>query len=348
MRAELLAGVAAIAAACSRPPPRGVGDPRDLVVVFLPVEADTPAPAGFSQLTEAHLVHTAPAATVQAALTGQWPGTVRAGRPNTLQGVLRLYGYQTVGALPAQWVGADAPWIAEGLDPAPVAGAACLPEQLEAVAELHPQAPDLAVAAVLAPVGEACTSAEAVAALERFLAGPRGQYTILAVVGLSPSAAGGTLPEVDTRHALWLGGAGYPPQASQGLATVVDLLPSLLPEAKAVVPSDATGSELRQVVLHGAPRGAPAVFLQDTTGTLAVRTREHLLWVPAVTEALPEAAPPAATMRAISGTPVSAEREAALYGVLFQWDRQRRAASASDRMGNDAFRDMLRDQGYWH
>jgi len=338
----------ALLTACSGAPERNPNAPPDLLVVFLPVDSGATEPPSYfsakvSVFTDAHGVHTHPGPSLRAALTGQWPGTVSTTRPNTLHSVLRLYGYRTVGSIGHDWNGTDFK-LDDGLEPIP--DAPCLADQIEAFRRLHPKANDVALAGILAPSGRGCGAdggrSSGLAALSDFLASDRAAHTVTAVVGLhAPLIYESAIP-------FWMAGPGVPTTPTSGLVSAVDLLPTLLPEAKAVVPSDATGTDLHTVFEKGPDAASVAVFQQDNSGTLVVRTHEHLLIVPDVDGPLPEAPPAGVTTRSVGHSPPTHDQTRALYAALVQWDRQRRATSAAERMGNGAFREMLRDQGYWH
>jgi len=342
----------ALAVGCTGAPVRSDRAPPDLLVVVLPAGAPatppTPIADRLAVLTDAHAVHTHPAHAMRALLTGQWPGTTSSVRPNTMQGVLGLYGYRTVGHLPDALQPADAPWLADGLESDPMAGRGCLTEQLEAVADLHPTAPDEAVFTLV--VGPWCADghAGAFAALTDLLT-DKPPVRQVAVVSLTGQADDAALATADTRAALWLSGPGLATGAGHpGMASVVDVMPSLLPEARAVVPSDATGTNLRAVVQEGDTKASVAVFQQDAQGALAIRTTRHLLRLPPTPVPLPEAVPEGSVLLTADGQPAEGADPAPLYATLRHWDQRRRATSAADRMGDAAFREMLRDQGYWH
>jgi hypothetical protein len=146
---------------------------------------------------------------------------------------------------------------------------------------------------------------------------------------------------------VYLAGPGLSGGAHDGFASVVDVVPTLLPLAGAVVPSDAIGASLLRA--DAPPAGAELVFQQGAEGLVGIRTRKHLLYVEAGPGPLPEEPPSTLQYLPLAGhtDPLDTVR-APLYGALLQWDRQRRASSAAERMGSGAFREMLRDQGYWH
>ena len=132
------------------------------------------------------------------------------------------------------------------------------------------------------------------------------------------------------------------------MASVVDVLPTLLPKARAVVPSDATGTGLHEVLRQGESAASAAVFQQDEQGAMAIRTTRHLLRLPPTPTPLPDAVPDGSVLLKADGSPTKATDMAPLYAALRHWDARRRATSAADRMGDAAFRELLRDQGYWH
>lgn len=337
------------ALACTSQPERPPDAPPDLLVVALAAgwSAVPPAPVAphVAHFPASRAVHTESAPALRALLTGQWPGTTATSVPNTLHGVLKLYGYRAVGRLPTDLVPAETPWLSAGLDPEPLAGHACLADQLDVVADLRPGPRDEAVAAVLVPDGAGCATDRDHAALGTLLTGPGSAHRITVVVGLGAAdpwnEAGGPVP-------FFIAGPGLSPTPVDGFGSVVDVVPTLLPLADAVVPSDAIGTDLTPVLAGAAP-GPDLLFQQDGDGRVGVRTTKHLLSVVAGDAPLPETPPDAVQYQPLAGNtdPLDTVR-GPLYTALLQWDRQRRATSAAERMGSGAFREMLRDQGYWH
>lgn len=328
------------------------GAPPDLMIVVLPAGASPSPPPELTnqvvQFTDAHAVHTSPAASMRALLTGQWPGTTSSARPSSAHSVLALYGYRTVGSLPSQMFPRDAPWLAEGLEAEPMATHTCLAEQLEeGVGGLHPKEPDVAVFTVIAGPWCAGGEAETLIALRKLLDDP-GPGRITAVVGLTGQSDDAPLGSSDTRIPLWLASPFGAHGSFTGMASVVDILSTLLPAARAVVPSDASGVDLFGVVAEGPAKAPLAVFQQDRPGNLAIRTSHHVLQVSHTALPLPEKVPQDALLSAVDGSPTTDLDPTALYATLRSWEQQRRATSAADRMGNAAFRELLRDQGYWH
>ncbi len=325
--------------------------PPDLLVVVLPAGASATPPPGLAdsvvQFTEAHAVHTAPTTAMRALLTGQWPGTTSSARPNSAHSVLGLYGYETVSVLDAQQVPEDASWLTEGLEANPLARRTCLAEQLEQVSRLHPSEPDVAMFTLV--VGPWCAGGEAetLTALSTLLDTP-DPGRIIAVLGLTGQTDGAELGASDTRTPLWLASPFGAHGSFSGMVSAVDILSTLLPAARAVVPSDASGVDLFGVVAEGAAKAPLAVFQQDRLGTLAIRTSRHVLRVPHTALPLTEHVPKDVVLESVDGTSTEGLDPSALYTTLRSWEQQRRATSAADRMGNAAFREMLRDQGYWH
>ncbi len=335
--------------ACTGSPPRAADAPPDLLVVVVPSGWGATPPAALAphvlHFPQAQPVHTQPAPAWRSLITGQWPGTVASARPNTVQSVLGLYGYRTVGRAPDVAADPADRFLADGLDAAPFSADGCLAEHLSTFEGLHPTGSDTAVFGLLVAEGTRCDPASDQAALVRVLTGPKRPHLVTAVVGLTADdwrSPGGAVP-------LYLAGEGFPAGSRDGFASVVDLVPTLLSAAGAVVPSDAIGTSLRPAPDRAT--GPQVIFQQAPNGTLGVRTPDHLLVVTGVDAPLPEVAPPSASVMVLPLTETSGPVDAVvapLYQALYQWDRQRRATSAADRMGSDAFRELLRDQGYWH
>jgi len=338
-----------LATACQRAPEREPDAPPDLLVVVVD-SSWASAPSGplaskLAYFAESQAIHAEPAPALRALLTGQWPGTTSSSVPNTVHSVLRLYGYRTVGWVPPHLAPAETPWLTAGLEQAPLSGRACLSDQLDAFARLHPDPSDVAIAGLFVSAGEDCDIERDQQALAKTLDGRRKSHLVTVVVGLSSGdwddADGSPVP-------FFMAGPGMAPQATAGFASVVDLVPTLLPLAEAVVPSDAIGTDLRPV-LAGQP-GPDLVFQQDAAGRLGIRTRKHLLVASSGGAPLPETPtdPDGLTYLPLTDAPDTGAARTPLYTALVQWDRQRRATSAAERMGGAAFRKLLSEQGYWH
>jgi hypothetical protein len=319
-----------------------------LLVVVPPawgaVPADSLAPLVL-HFPQAQPVHTTAESSWRALVTGQWPGTASSARPNTMQSVLGLYGYRTTGSVPDLQLDPSVRFLTDGLDATPFSADVCLADHIETFSEVHPEGADQAVFAVLSSTRSDCNPATDQAALARLLKGPRGATLVTAVVTLD----GGEWRKADHAVPLYLAGPGIPPGERDGFASVVDVLPSLLTEGRAVVPSDASGSLLQPGAGHS--NGPQVVFQQAPGGTVGVRTPDHLLFLDGFDGPLPAELPATVTPTVLSlhaKAAPTADVVAPLYQALVQWDRQRRATSAAERMGSDAFRDLLRDQGYWH
>lgn len=335
--------------ACNRTPPRDPDAPPDLLVVVVP-SAWGAVPDGelaphVLHFPQAQPVHLARAASWRALVTGQWPGTASSARPNTMQSVLGLYGYRTVGRVPALDLNDGTEFLVAGLDASPFASEGCLADHLHAFSSVHPEGADRAVFAVVAATRADCEPSADRAALVALLTGTKRDQLVVAVVSLDASdwrSAESSVP-------LYLAGPGIPSGERAGFASVVDVVPTLLAAGGAVVPSDATGTPLQPS--PDRTGGPQVVFQQADGGTVGVRTPDHLLYLDGIDQPLPAEQPASMTPTVLllheTAAP-AADVVAPLYQALVQWDRQRRATSAADRMGSDAFRDMLRDQGYWH
>ena len=262
-----------------------------------------------------------------------------------MQSVLGLYGYRTVGRVPAFDLHPSVQFLTDGFDAATFSADGCLADHLSALARIHPEGTDRAVFAVVASSRGDCDPAREQAALAGVLSGPHSAHRITAVVSIDAS----DWREPDASAPLYFAGGGFVPGARQGFASLVDLVPTLLTEGRAVVPSDASGTPLQPSSERA--MGPQVVFQQAPGGTVGIRTPDHLLFLTGIDGPLPAQLPEATTpvvQPLRDGVAPVAEVVAPLYQALAQWDRQRRATSAADRMGSDAFRDMLRDQGYWH
>lgn len=344
--------IALLAAACSRPPPRAPDAPPDLLLVVLPNDAPVEPPAGLRDralvFPNTFASHTAPAPAWRALLTGQWPGSTEHARPNTLHGVLHLYGYRTLGATPPALTAAAStlPWLTSGLEP--LAGT-CIADQLRTLASEGPGTEQVALyALVAADPAASCPVGKELNALAHHLSGPRAAYTQAIAVGLTGPIPDAPLSEHTAPTPLWIFGSpsGAGPRFS--MANTIDVLSTLLPQANAVVPTDAPGANLHMVASGNTEDAAPAAFQQDSTGALSIRTRGHRLYVPPGPRPLPEQRPEDTVLDTLPEAKSSLDPAGTLYTTLRAWDTQRRATSAEDRMGNEAFRTMLRDQGYWH
>ncbi len=321
---------------CRTTPPRVSNAPPDILLVLLdtPIQAPASLASDLFQLGDAQAVHTDPIEALQAVWTGRWPGTASTTAPNTLHGVLRLYGYLPVGRLPTtDWK--------DGLETPPWSADACLPAQIAAASEMQPQPPDLATFVVVGP--DPCGQPNTIEALTSWLHAENTHPRVLAVVSLG--AAPNADWQIESPATLWFAGSGFTPGAHDALASAVDVLPTLLAAAGAVVPSDAAGIDLHAVSTQG-PAAAPVAVFPQKPGAVAIVTKHHRLVVPELP--LPAAAPSEAVLTQRSEQMADDSVQAALYTTLRGWDQQRTATSAADRMGDQAFREMLRDQGYWH
>jgi len=321
--------------ACGGPPPRPVGAPPDLLLIGLQASPAALLPPGpWLRAPGALALSADPAAGWSALLEGQWPGRGAASPPPSLFSVLPLYGYTVMGGPPT---GVD---LSPTLRGPPLAGP-CLRDQVAAFAAAAP--PPVAKAAVAAgdAADAACGGADGVrAGLEAALELQRGAAhpLVVLVFGLTPPPgdAEGAVPAASA-------GPGLPAGEVPGLASALDALPTALPRAGAVVPSDADGADLAARAA-GAP-GPPALFLQGADGHVIVRTTSHRLRLgPAPGPGQP--GPPLGPAEALDGAPAP-EASAALMAAAAAWARSLGGATAADRAGPEKLRALLQEQGYW-
>lgn len=348
MRPTALVAALGITMGCSRPRPHSPNAPPDLLVVVVPASWGAVPPPELSSLVAhfpaAQPVHTDPATMLRSLVTGQWPGTASNTQPNTLMSVLGLYGYTTFGVPPRVDLSDDSAFVLAGLDAGPFQSGACLATQLAKVPTADLQPNDEALFALLAGPTEGCDPSKDQAALADLLSGAAREHLWTVVLSLDP--LDWRTPPVATP--LYVAGPGVQAGARDGLASVVDVMPTLLPRAKAVVPSDASGTNL-QAALDG-EEGPRVVFQQDSEARVGIRTPSHLLWLDPLSGPLPDSLPEGGVhFQSLDGSETTSEAGIPpLYATLVSWDRQRRATTAAERMGSGAFKDMLRDQGYWH
>lgn len=342
--------------ACADPPAAKRADAGpDLMLVVLegpPIEG-LEAPSSLDRFVEAEAIHTDPAASLRALLTGQWPGTRTAAAPNTLHGVLRLYGYATHhGQSDLLDAVLDAePGLREGIG-APLA-ARCLQAQVKAAPKLDrgPSGDPLLVvlpARVEADCGGEGGLIQGIEAAARWAAERDRALLVVGIAG-GPPAQGLEQPTLPLP--LWFRGQEGEPQDRPGMCSVLDVLPTLLAVGRAVVPSDAAGQELTQ--LRRNPRlGASALFQRDPAGNRVVLTPEHRLFVPAA--AAPAGSPlpeqPPEGLRVEARRPGAREPEGLagpLYGTLRAWERSIHGEDGAVRIGSEALRKTLAEQGYF-
>jgi hypothetical protein len=355
---------------CGAAPARRAGAPPDLLLVVIEGEAPAVEPPGAAEpFVEAEVIHTDPAAGWRALLTGQWPGTVQAAVPNTLHGVLQLYGYTAYAGESDLLRGVFTAEPALGAPPRALpAGCpgALLGGGIEAL-DRGPQADPLLVIVPLR-VDPACGGEEglraALAAAARWAVEPE---RALVVVGLQGGPAGGPLEPAPARPPLWLVGFGEEPAARPGLCSALDVMPTLLTAGQAVVPSDAAGQPLQTLRRRG-PAGAPAALIQQAPdGSRAALTRAHRLVVPAGAAPTEGGGPPEAARLELRPPPPAAKAppgareggaaevasadperaKAALWSALVAWERAVGGAHPDERVGADALRKVLAEQGYF-
>ncbi len=340
------------------PPARLASAPPDVVVVAFedqPALPAAPLPGG-TVLLGGMPVHPQARTAWAALLAGQWPGTVSASPPNTLQGVLQLYGYATHAHLSPTLAAtaADAPWLTAGLAPLP---GPCPQDSLAAALALAPPAPDGATLSVIAVPADdpACPGARAavlgllprVATAQPVADGAPPHPRHLVVAGLNDPAA--DLLQGEPRAPLAFHGPGWRAARIHGQATVVDVLPTVLALAKAVAPSDADGVDLTQTWSLGKAALAPVLFVQDAENNLMVRTSLHRMVVPAAARPLSAGAPPAVPLQAtaLDGSDAGPAVRDTLVQTAQAWERSLTGRTASERAGASALRAMLAEQGYW-
>lgn len=338
-------------------PQRDSSAPPDLVLVafegaplFEPREltAATVLPGALS-------VHPSPGTAWAALLTGQWPGTTSASPPNTLHGVLQLYGYQPqLHASPAlEAAGERSAWLLQGLERLP---GPCPADSLAAALRApvtDPGGARLTVIAVPADDGACPGSRAAVLAQLSGLAAAGSHPRHVALVGLSAATA--DLRSADLRAQLAFSGPGWDARRVPGPATVVDVLPTLLTLGGAVVPSDASGVDLSLTRTIGPGALPPAVFLQDAAGNALVRTSRHQLWIPTghreamgSADPLPQAILDDLQVHTLDGSPEpDAGAAEAVVQTARAWERSLAGRTAADRAGADTLRQILAEQGYW-
>jgi hypothetical protein len=296
-----------------------------------------------------------------AALSARWPQTFSAGadlprdhrliltstwsspaieRPNTLPGVLSLYGYRAEARLAPDFLPpADQPLLSGFTATAP---AGCLEDLTLPATEpffllLHQ------------PAG--CPDGAALTALDAALtAADLAERTLVVALG----SAGADRVSEATRVPFVARDPRGVLRGDAHLGTSLDVLPTLLTAAGAVVPSDAWGAD------RAAAPQRP-VIVQRGPGQMSLRTDRHRLTLPdparaaelpegcpregARFEALPGAAP--AGGGAAGETTSEETAYKALCEALYAWRINLEADTARERMGDEAFGAMLRDGGYW-
>ena len=352
---RLLPLLLATAACAPEPAPRRADAGPDLMLVVLegpPVPGLT-APSSLDRFVEAEVVHTDPVEGWRALLTGQWPGTRTATAPNTVHGVLRLYGYAVhhgeSDLLDA--VFEKEPSLREGIG-APIA-AGCLREQVAAAKALNrgPQGDPLLIVLPARPSPDCDGVGGLTAGLEAAARWGTERGHALLVVGLSGGEPGAPLETAPERVPLWFRGQEGEPHDRPGLCSALDVLPTLLAVGRAVVPTDAAGQELTQ--LRRNPKlGAAALFQQDPAGGRVALTPVHRLYLPGgalpAGAPLPEAPPEALRLQTLIEDPRDpAAVRAALYGTLRAWERSVHGEADTERIGSDALRKTLAEQGYF-
>jgi len=295
--------------ACSSPEPQPLRPP-DLTLVITARDTLTDPPT-FS-LTDTH------AKTQQTILTG----TLQPGAQQNLPGILRLYGYQS-----GAFVGND--FLLERPD---LQGAfdtfqpdACPTAQ--SVNAWLESAPSPTLLVLHVPQG--CP-----------MPPTRGETW---TIGLGDLRAD-QLTDHHTRASLHGPGLGL----LDTLQTTADVMPTLLSRAEATVPSDAEGHDLIGAIVS---RDA---IVQVGETTISLRTKQHRLVVN------DRPLPPTLNTKAgalfdlqndpnedtnvITQLPTIAQ---AMYAALQDWEQQQQDPSARSRMGEDRFREILQDGGYW-
>ena len=273
------------------------------------------------------------------ALTSTWPvGLDRA--PNSLPGVLSLYGYRVEAAVGPGFLAAADGGLLDNFD---------VTRETDCGAALTLPASEPWFLLVHQPAG--CPADDALTAVQEALAA--AGLTERALVVFTGSASADTLTP-DSRVPLVIRDPRAAPShagtAYDQMGTTMDLMPTLLLAAGAVVPSDAWGAS-RLGALRGEFPSRVAVF-QRGPGVMGIRTGAHLLVMPepdsaaglpkrceggVLTPLADEAAPPGAGKRDTS----------ALCDALLAWRRGLESDSARERMGSEAFGRMLREGGYW-
>jgi hypothetical protein len=341
--------------ACSpQPVARRVGAGPDLVVLLL-----EPDVSGFPVVSYPGAVFEGAVAATNdadrgfgAILTGRWPLVPRDGQPNTLQGVLRLYGYQAYSRPSSGLQAANDPLFLQGWEAGGLPEGGCLrgfPEALDRLDRGTAGDPFVVLASWQARDPACGGEVGLKQALSELAAWQAEAPTERALLG-----TGVQLPLGDPgtgAFPLFVRAAGFPEGPVVGLATPIDLLPTALALAQAVSPSDAGGGDLARVV---AGNGPPAVFQETKLPgggiEVAVVTRRHRLRVPLGPDGLGLTVPSSAILE--ERTPGSAVDESdvrlALYSVLHAWWRSTQATTARERMGDEALRKMLDEHGYWH
>lgn len=145
----------------------------------------------------------------------------------------------------------------------------------------------------------------------------------------------------DQPRALWWAGPGAPPPLAEGrLASVVDVLPTLLAAAGATVPTDAGGVDL-------AAGASQVAFAEGADGRLRAWSSRHRLTARA-TEPLPADCPADAELTDAAGRPSDdAVARAALWDATRAWRDRLNATSGPGRLGREHFERLNAAQGYW-
>lgn len=276
------------------------------------VLADRLTPAQLAGAQPAWSTSDQPALAHRHALTATYAGK----RPNTLPQVLSLYGQRTAIFAGPGFLGADR-WILDTADHHEQTDG-CLAAATQAAADWRRSTPG-PHALILHDRGapDCPPLADAL--------GPLAADTVW-VVGTG-SAGLGTTPA-----------ALLPPEPLPASSpTTLDLLPTLLTAQGATVPSDARGMDLRS------PRPRRAVFFLGD-GQVAIRTDQHRL---AATVTAAGLEPAALTSAEGATLPLSDDAVAALMPALSAWHTGLSASTARERLGQDAFEQLLQDGGYW-
>ena len=124
-------------------------------------------------------------------------------------------------------------------------------------------------------------------------------------------------------------------------------MPTLLTAGQAVVPSDAAGQPLQTLRRRG-PAGAPAALIQQAAPTEGGGPPEAArleLRPPPPAAKAPPGAREGGAAEVASADPERAK--AALWSALVAWERAVGGAHPDERVGADALRKVLAEQGYF-
>jgi hypothetical protein len=322
--------------ACAREPAIEASDARNVVVVLAEGLEQGGARVGAMPIQGRMLPAVRdPARDQEAWLTGMWPtsmlGASSGSTPNVLPQVLALYGYRTV-ALAGP--GAFAGGAGSRFDRVERATEERCPDAWIADAEKAFQARAAPTLVVVDTSVRACADWDAsLGALLDALAPVLGEA--LVVVEPSPGSEGPLALSMRTA------------EPRRVLAQTTDVLPTVLGFARAVVPSDAQGTPLQSPEVG---EGRPTFTLES--GSLVVHGGPAEVRIDKPAEGWPQVLPekPTAETKAVrEGAPVALDDPEVLrlWPIVKAWYDRMRATDARSRMGNAAFEQMLRDQGYW-